>query len=377
LQLLPKTRIKLIYRGSGVAKVDTTAYSKITLSSPPPTSKITRGGEYSRNGKYMGLVVDSDTSNESIYVYKRSGLTYTKVSPIVPAPASNPQYYCGFSSDATYLAIANGDTNRYYVYKRSGDTFNAMSFSAPTVSSSATWCGFSADDRYLAFTNMSVTGTRLHVYVRSGDSFSLTTVTSPPACECYGGAWSNDGNYLAVAGAASPYLYIYKRNGDTFALLSAPATIPPSGSYHCAFSPDDKYLSVSFVSATGVFVYKRVGDNFVYFANPSATYGAYAENCSFSANGRYLAVAHQISPYITFFEIKNDEFIKLPLLAGGQVPAAAGIGGSFSPDSEHLILTNGGAADYTLYNTTTASSKQWEIAWMEVLQEDDKQFMFV
>ena len=43
----------------------------------------------------------------------------------------------------------------------------------------------------------------------------------------------------------SPFIIIYKRNGDTFTKLPNPNMLPPGNSIGLSFSPDNNYLAVS------------------------------------------------------------------------------------------------------------------------------------
>ena len=76
----------------------------------------------------------------------------------------------------------------------------------------------------------------------------LNKVSNPdvfPPRTGYGCSFSPDSNYLAVAHANSPYITIYKRNGDTFTKLSNPDDLPTDTGYGCSFSPDSNYLAVA------------------------------------------------------------------------------------------------------------------------------------
>ena len=55
-----------------------------------------------------------------------------------------------------------------------------------------------------------------------------------------GTAWSPDGNYMSVAHTNSPYITIYKRDGDTFTKLANPDVLPTGIGWGTAWSPDGK-----------------------------------------------------------------------------------------------------------------------------------------
>ena len=71
------------------------------------------------------------------------------------------------------------------------------------------------------------------VWKIGGDSVSILVM---PAVMAAASA-RKSGTYLAVAHNSSPYITIYKRNGDTFTKLSDPATLPTDEGRGVAFSP--------------------------------------------------------------------------------------------------------------------------------------------
>ena len=71
----------------------------------------------------------------------------------------------------------------------------------------------------------------------------------------YGCAFSPDGSYLAAAHDSSPYITVYKREGDTFTKLPALSALPSNGR-GCAFSPDGSYLAVAHNNSPYITVYQ-------------------------------------------------------------------------------------------------------------------------
>ena len=149
----------------------------------------------------------------------------------------------------------------------------------------------------------------------------------------YGCAFSPDGMYLAVSSYYSPFIIIYKRNGDTFTKLPNPAVLPTGSAERCTFSPDGSYLVVAHDSLT---IYKRVGDTFSKLPNPVGLTTGAMRGCSFSPDGNYLAVAHTSSPYLTIYKRDGDIFTKLPNPAN--LPKGDGRSCTFSPDGNYLVV---------------------------------------
>src|SRR5690606_15981865 len=104
----------------------------------------------------------------------------------------------------------------------------------------------------------------------------------------YGCAFDPTGTYLAVAHGSSPYITIYKRDGDTFTKLADPATLPTGAGYGCAFDPTGTYLTVGHSNSPYITIYKRSGDTFTKLANPATLPASAGEDCAFDPTGTYL-----------------------------------------------------------------------------------------
>ena len=129
-----------------------------------------------------------------------------------------------------------------------------------------------------------------------------------PASTGRGCAFSPDGSYLSVAHSTTPFVTVYKRDGDTFTKLPAPFQLPASTAYSCAFSPDGSYLSVAHSTTPLVTVYKRNGDTFTKIADPSRLPAGGGHGCAFSPDGGYLSVAHFTSPFVTIYKGNSPYF---------------------------------------------------------------------
>lgn len=94
---------------------------------------------------------------------------------------------------------------------------------------------------------------------------SLSLVMNlPPAGPTGCIAWSPDSQYLAISSASqSPYLWVYKRTGETLALLTIPATGMTSRAQGLAWSPDGNELSVAPEFSVPPFLLRRTGDAFI------------------------------------------------------------------------------------------------------------------
>ena len=150
--------------------------------------------------------------------------------------------------------------------------------------------------------------------------------------------FSFDNTYLAcIAGeAGSPYLYVYKRNGDVFTKLANPSPAHPRGGSALSFSPDGIYLAVGQSSSVMVDVYKRSGDSFTRVFESAET--SASPQMEFSPDGIHLAVGHYTSsPFIRIYKRNGDTFTLLSNPAS--LPGSSTGGVAYSPDGVHLVVT--------------------------------------
>ena len=147
-------------------------------------------------------------------------------------------------------------------------------------------CSFSPDSNYLAVAH--VNSPYITIYKRNGDTFKLP---NPGVLPTNSSSFSPDNNYLAVAHGTSPFITIYKRNGDRFTKLSNPDDLPTSGGFGCSFSPDSNYLAVTNLSLTPYNLQTQW--RYLYLPNPDVL-PTNGRGCSFSPDSNYLAVAQTL-----------------------------------------------------------------------------------
>ena len=185
-------------------------------------------------------------------------------------------------------------------------------------------------------------------------SEQINNINSPsvlPASTGNGTAFSPDGNYMSVAHATTPFITIYKRDGDIFTKLDNPDVLPASTGNGIAFSPDVNYLSVAHNISPFITIYKRDGDVFTKLDNPDVLPPSTGRGTAFSPDGNYLSVAHATSPFITIYKRSGDVFTKL---ANPDVlPADTGNGTAFSPDGNYLSVAHVTTPFITIYRFIT------------------------
>ena len=68
---------------------------------------------------------------------------------------------------------------------------------------------------------------------------------------------SSDLQYLAVAHGGSPYVTVYKRDGDTLTKIANPDVLPAGNGYGVSWSPDGQYLAVGHNNSPFITVYRN------------------------------------------------------------------------------------------------------------------------
>jgi len=193
---------------------------------------------------------------------------------------------------------------------------------------------------------------RLQIYKKKGLTNTYDKLLNPtfPTSAIWGMDSSPNGKFLAAAINATPFISIYKKDGETFNLLSNPASLPTGAGRDVAFSPDGNYLAVGHGVTPFVTIYKISGDTFTKIATPFNTLpGGTTLSVAFSPDGNYFASGMSVSPYVNVWRIDSttDTFTKLTI-------PTAGSGGNvnsvkFSPDSLHLVYAGGNAPSYGGY----------------------------
>jgi hypothetical protein len=283
------------------------------------------------NGYLMLIVDDTNNGEDNITQPKKvSGQSMTFESHRYSQNSDTLSWQAGNYNKAGTIS----DIKRKYpvVYSRLDDVLN---IETAYVWNGSAWVMISQQGSYLAVAHAN--SPYITIYNHSGDTFpSTTTPSTLPTGTGVGCAFSTDGTYLAVAHGTSPYITIYKRSGDTYTKLADPAALPTGVAYSCAFSTDGIYLAVATYYSPFILVYKRSGDTFTKLADPSTLPTGIANGCAFSTDDTYLAVAHAVSPYITIYKRSGDTFTKLT--DPSTLPTDSGEGCAFSTDGTYLAV---------------------------------------
>jgi 6-phosphogluconolactonase (cycloisomerase 2 family) len=186
--------------------------------------------------------------------------------------------------------------------------FDVLPNNVPSVNANT----FSNNGNYLICSNGS-TSPYVVLYKKNGNVFNkMTNLGSFTGTASYQPTFNIDDTYLQIGSNASPYLHIYKRTDDSFSKLSNPATLPNGAVVSSHFSSDSTYLAVCGSFTGRLSIYKRSLDTFTILTAPATIpTGSISRSVMFSPDDSFLAVADSSSPYILFYSRSGDVFTKL------------------------------------------------------------------
>lgn len=186
------------------------------------------------------------------------------------------------------------------------------------------------------------------VYRRDGDT--LTKLANPatlPASSAGTPGWNPDSTYLAVPHALSPFITIYERDGDTLTKITDPATLPTGRGLAASWSPDGDLLAVAHETSPYLTVYEWDGSTLTKVANPATLPTGDGNGVAWSRDGNLLAVAHETSPYVTIYQRSGTTFTKVPDPA--TLPTGDGNGASWSQGADYLAVGHDASPYLTIY----------------------------
>lgn len=183
----------------------------------------------------------------------------------------------------------------------------------------------------------------LWVYKRSGNSLTLLSTSSfsvQPTGTVNACTWSHDGTKLVVCMGSSPFFHIYNRSGDTFTKVSNPTTILPNQATKASWNQDDSILAISHNSTPFVTIYNRVGDVYTKVANPAVLPSGNAVTVAWNNTGSSLAVGCQTAPnFLTTYNFSGTAtYTAISTSSYGIWPLASLNDIAWSPDDTQLSL---------------------------------------
>ena len=272
---------------NGIAFSPDGTYVSMATDSPPYVRVYNRSGDVfteataptgATGSTGLGISISADSqyiaaaiNNGGLQLYKKNGSSWNSLSvPVTKPTAGNA---VAFSADGAFLAVAGTPSPFLYIYSRSGDTFTKLANPVGIPSTAGTAVAFSPDGTYLAVgstSQLSSGSPWLRVFKRSDTTFtnlSLTGLDLPPG-SVTSVSFSPDGVYLAAACNSGSSTRVYKRSGDVFTKVSDITDFPAQS---VAFSGDGLYLALGSLGSASpsVVIYKRSGDTFTKLANPT------------------------------------------------------------------------------------------------------------
>lgn len=275
----------------------------------PSSSGTSRGGGFSPNGEW--LFVDLNSTTDGFRIFQRTEGSSALNIATSPASVNGPTGQItglSWSPNGEFVAYGYNQTGKLWIYQRSGGTFTKVTDPAtmPTqVSDKRTH--FSPDGRFLVCTNGSASP-RFIIYERTAGN-TFTKLSDPTGVNTLPNVtdarFSPDGQYLFVL--ATTGYQLFQRSGTTF--TSVASSTSQSNRKVCDFSPDGKYIAIG-DSANGTFrVVSATSPGTVVFSGtlPSAVAGSKVNDIKFSPDGQFLAIANNItSQYINIYQLDQD-----------------------------------------------------------------------
>jgi hypothetical protein len=366
----PMTRILLTYKGSGFSRIE--PFVKVADPTTLPGRATTPGGvAFSKSAKY--LAVGSDLS-DYLYIYKRSGNTFTYLPGALSVNPLYPVRGLAFSPDDNYLAVSQGASPGIIIYKidHALDFFTKIADPAilpPNNVWDVAWskdsilaCG-SPNSPYLAF------------YSQIGDVFTkLANPTTLPTGGVRAIAWNREGTLFSAAHSTSPYFSCYKRTGTLFTKLNNPAILPSAQGQGVSFIKrgEGEYLAVGHANSPRMSIYAiSHGEGLVKINDIQNMPSSDVQEICTSNDNRYLIVS---SVGFAFYIYKDSLFTKLN---NPVVYPSEGYHVDISDDGFYFAVnTITGAPDLFIYTTVEAISKSWIVEELTTLFEFDPSFMF-
>jgi WD40 repeat protein len=184
----------------------------------------------------------------------------------------------------------------------------------------------------------------LWIYKRTGDSvFKIgDAVGNPPYGGATGVAWSPNGQYLAVAHALTPFISVYKRNGDVLTKLNdpSPSALPPGPATSVSWSPSGDALTVGHATTPFATTYSFISDAFTKWVNPTVLPASKVESVSWSPNGVYMITTTSGSLEAAVYKRSGVTLNRITALDTSA--AYYGIySAAWSPNGRYLMLTHG------------------------------------
>lgn len=220
------------------------------------------------------------------------------------------------------------------------------------IPASVTVIEFSPDDTYLAIAGAAAP--YLTIYKRAGDVFTkLLTVTTPLTDRPQGIAWDPTSTYLAVAPENGIPPFVLKRTGDTFAWLLDLPSGPIGQERGLSWSPDGQQLVM--VTDIWLAAWSVAGEAFTAVLPHTALAANSSDQaaCQFSSDSAYLTVGLETTPFLAVYQRTGSTYTLAS--APSPLPHAGTIEPRFSPNADYLAGTHASTPFFSVYKRDGAS----------------------
>lgn len=146
--------------------------------------------------------------------------------------------------------------------------------------------------------------------------------------------------HFVCAGTTGQYLQFFKKNLTSSGFTSGGITIdvdPPRSANVVAITRNGNYLAVGLSSGNGsILIYKRNGDSFTLLTTLLTDITVAVSDLKFSDDDTFLICGHNSSPYITLFNVSGDNFTRQDLSFSG-LSSVSLYTVAMSNDKSHII----------------------------------------
>ncbi|QFF98901.1 WD40 repeat domain-containing protein [Psychrobacillus glaciei] len=228
---------------------------------------------------------------------------------------------------------------------------NPLVLTLTSVNGTPNSYSFSPDNKLLAVRNN--TSPFLFIYRVEGDKYTkLPNISPMPTVGSSTGGnaiFSDDGKFFMVTNGedrtnmGAPLLYA--ADGETFTNLPQSNTVPSRGSVFVAITCDNNYVPIALDDSPYILIYKRSGNTLTKLANPSGLPASGSWQVAFSPSGLFLAVSWfadgTSASALVVYKRNVDTFTKLANFSTMPPIGRPSYTLAFSPDGKFLLI--GGA----------------------------------
>jgi len=295
-------------------------------------------GEYSPSGEHL-VVSYSESHVGDTRLLRIDDDEYTDLGVLISG-TSIPYSNMSWSKDGTYLAVNNGSL---YIFKRSGDTLTRLANPVVVPSSSNTGVAWSPDGSHLLVAGNGSGASGAMLYSRSGDTF--TNISGNGGIVCKDPYEINYySNHVVLADWATEFLKVYKRSGNNYTLIANLEHDEGAAWSDAIYSPDGNYLlacAYAYWASNNISIYSISGDNYTFTA--SAHVDAPLSSINISPDGEIFAVGMEsdTGDGVQVFSFSGGVATKItpePLYINPDYSDNWFNEVVFSPDNTHLVV---------------------------------------